>query len=67
MGSIEQTFTSGKMHEKGEEKGFFSFGGSSLILLFERDKIKFDEDLVEASKKHIETRGLLGQSLGRSI
>lgn len=67
VGSIEQTFASGKMHEKGEEKGFFSFGGSSLILLFERDRIEFDADLVEASKNHIETRGLLGQSLGRSL
>lgn len=63
VGTIHQTY-SGKEHKKGDEKGYFSFGGSCIILLFEPHKIRFDEDLLEASEKNIEMRGLLGQSMG---
>ena len=35
VGSIHQTFTPGEPYAKGDEKGYFSFGGSCLILLFE--------------------------------
>ncbi len=67
VGSICQTFVAGKSCSKGEEKGYFEFGGSCLILLFEPGRIVFDEDLVQASFHKIETRGLLGQSLGSSF
>ncbi len=65
VGSIEQTYIPGKTHAKGDEKGYFSFGGSCLILLFEPDRIIFDSDLVEHSVRKMEVRGLLGQSLGK--
>jgi phosphatidylserine decarboxylase len=64
VGSIEQTYAPGKSYGKGEEKGYFSFGGSCLILLFEPNRIIFDQDLIDASSKKMEVRGLLGQSLG---
>lgn len=67
VGSIHQTFIPREHYAKGDEKGFFSFGGSCLILLFEPSRIQLDEDLLQASQKKIETRGLLGQSLGRSL
>ncbi len=65
VGSIHQTFTPGKRVVKGEEKGYFSFGGSCIVLLFEKGKIRFDEDLVENSRKGLETKGLFGSSLAR--
>ncbi|MES2199982.1 MAG: phosphatidylserine decarboxylase, partial [Chlamydiota bacterium] len=64
VGAIHQTYTPEKLHEKGAEKGYFSFGGSSLVLLFEPGAIVFDQDLVEASKEGIEVLGLMGQTLG---
>lgn len=64
VGSIHQTRVSGLRYEKGAEKGYFSFGGSALILLFEPGKIQLDDDLVEASSKGMEMRCLMGQSLG---
>ena len=67
VGSICQTFAPGEHYAKGDEKGFFSFGGSSLILLFEPFRIELDRDLVENTSKEIETRGLFGQSLGRAL
>ncbi len=67
VGSIYQTHVPGKSYAKGEEKGYFSFGGSCLILLFEPGKIAFDRDLIDSSMKKMEVRGLLGQSLGRAL
>jgi phosphatidylserine decarboxylase len=67
VGSIHQTFTPEEPYAKGDEKGYFSFGGSSLVLLFEPGKIQFDQDLVDASAERIEVRGLMGQSLGRAL
>jgi len=67
VGTIHQTFDPHKPQTKGDEKGFFSFGGSSLILLFEPSCIQFDKDLIEASNRRIEVLGQMGQSLGRSI
>jgi phosphatidylserine decarboxylase len=66
VGSIHQTFTPGKSCAKGEEKGYFAFGGSCLILLFEPNRIVFDQDLLANSAKTIEVRGFFGQSLGNS-
>lgn len=64
VGTIHQTYFPDRHVEKGEEKGYFSFGGSSIVLLFEKHRISFDEDLVRNSFNHIETKGLFGTSLG---
>jgi phosphatidylserine decarboxylase len=65
VGTIHQTFTPHQPYAKGDEKGYFSFGGSCLILLFEPGRIQLDQDLVEATHRHIEVLGQLGQSLGK--
>jgi phosphatidylserine decarboxylase len=67
VGSIHQTFTPGRHYEKGDEKGFFSFGGSCIILLFEPGRIIFAQDLIEHSKEEVETRALMGQLLAIQI
>lgn len=64
VGSIHQTYRSGHRHKKGDEKGYFSFGGSALILLFQKGRIQLDDDLVQTTSKGLETRCLMGQSLG---
>ena len=64
VGSIHQTYIPFQEQSKGAEKGYFSFGASSLILLFEKGRIKFDADLLEASEQGIEIRCLMGQSMG---
>jgi phosphatidylserine decarboxylase len=65
VGTIRQTFTPGRSVRKGEEKGYFEFGGSCLILLFEEGRIQFDSDLVENTRKGFETYARFGESLGR--
>ena len=32
---------------KGEEKGYFEFGGSTIVLLFKKDTITLDKDIME--------------------
>lgn len=67
VGSIQETYSPGKFQPKGAEKGYFEFGGSALILLFAKDTIQFDQDLLAATQEGFEIRCLLGQSMGRSI
>ena len=64
VGSIYQTYKANEQVEKGEEKGYFSFGGSTLILLFEKGKIQFDQDLIEASQNSMEIYCKMGESMG---
>lgn len=61
-GSIVETYTPEKPVKKGEERGYFEFGGSALILLFEPEKIVFSSDLL--NQTHLEIRCLLGQEMG---
>lgn len=62
VGSIHQTYSPFKNYNKGEEKGYFSFGASSLIVLFPPNTLKLDPDLIGGSG--LEIKCLMGQSLG---
>ncbi len=64
VGSIIQTYRPGEV-QKGAEKGYFAFGGSSLVLVFEEGKIQFDEDLILNTKKGLETSIKMGENIAR--
>ncbi len=64
VGSVVQTYSPDRQVLKGEEKGFFRFGGSCVILLFQRDRIEFDEDLVSHTQEGMETYARMGDRLG---
>ncbi len=53
VGSIIQTST-GENFQKMDEKGYFKFGGSTVIMVFESDRIRFDEDILTASAQDME-------------
>ncbi|WP_297094935.1 phosphatidylserine decarboxylase [uncultured Draconibacterium sp.] len=63
VGSIIQTYGAGTKVEKGDEKGYFAFGGSTLVLLFEKGTIAFDADLIENTKKGMETTIRMGEQI----
>lgn len=65
VGSIRQTYTPLVAQEKGAEKGYFEFGASALLILFKRGAIQFEPDLLEATRRGIEIRCLMGQQMGR--
>ena len=66
VGSIIQTYT-GNFVKKGEEKGYFKFGGSSVVLLFEKNKIRIDDDLLINTLKGYETAIKEGERIGVSM
>lgn len=61
VGGITQTYKENTEVFKGQEKGYFSFGGSTIVLVFEKDKIKIDEDILKNTKDEIETRIYMGE------
>jgi len=65
VGSIEQTYK-GDFAIKGEEKGYFEFGGSTVVLLFEKNKIRIDDDLLINSTNGLETTIKVGERIGKS-
>ena len=65
VGSITQTFSAEKKYLKGGQKGYFSFGGSSIVMLFEKNKIKFDEEFLKMTKRNIEVLSMFGKKLGK--
>lgn len=64
VGAIHQTYTPFEQCRKGQEKGYFSFGGSALILLFEPGRLTLSEDLLKLIRTGLEIRCLIGQPLG---
>lgn len=67
VGGIKQSYKSNSYVKKGEEKGYFYFGGSTCVLVFEMGKVKIDEDLLENTKKGIETKVYMGEKIGISL
>jgi phosphatidylserine decarboxylase len=67
VGTISITAKVNHFYNKGDELGFFSFGGSSILLLFKKNTISFDKDFIENTKQKIETSALFGDSLGNLI
>jgi phosphatidylserine decarboxylase len=63
VGTIVQTYT-GNFVKKGDEKGYFKFGGSTVVLLFEKNKIRIDEDLLMNTSKGYETVIRVGERIG---
>ena len=63
VGGIHQSYVPGVIR-KGDEKGFFSFGGSCVATLFQRGAIRFDADLLEHASHAIEVYARMGERCG---
>ena len=66
VGSIQQTYHADQVIQKGDEKGYFAFGGSSTMVIFEPGTIEFSEDILSNSSKQIETYAKMGDAMGRA-
>jgi phosphatidylserine decarboxylase len=49
---------------RGQEKGYFQFGGSTVVLLLKKDTALLDEDILENSRNGIETVVKFGEKIG---
>lgn len=65
VGSIHQTFEPGRPVKAGDEKGFFAFGGSSCITLFEPGAVRLAPDLLEHSAAQTELYARMGSRLAK--
>ncbi|PWN29324.1 hypothetical protein BDZ90DRAFT_212390, partial [Jaminaea rosea] len=67
VGSIVLTVQKGQKLKKGDEVGYYAFGGSTTVCIFEEGRVKWDEDLLTNSKASIETLVRIGSGLGRAV
>lgn len=49
---------------RGIEKGYFEFGGSTIVMLYQKDKVMIDEDIVKHCKDGVEVKLLQGERIG---
>ena len=55
------------LFKKGDEKGNFEFGGSTIILFVKDNVIKIDDDILENSKNFMETTVNVGERIAKKI
>ena len=67
VGSIFQTYKPNIRVNKGDEKGYFKFGGSTVILFFKKDCVKIDDDILNQSILGYESKVVLGEKIGIKI
>ena len=51
---------------RGEEKGYFEFGGSTIILLVQKDKVELCEDLLTNTREGYETKVKQGEAIAKA-
>ena len=64
VGAIYQTYEPGKAVAKGDEHGYFGFGGSTVMTFFEPGRVKLAEDIAANTANCIETFARMGDTLG---
>ena len=53
--------------KRGEEKGYFLFGGSTVVVFIKQNIVEIDKDIMSNSKKGIETKVKLGEIIGKKV
>ncbi|SPC62914.1 related to phosphatidylserine decarboxylase [Ustilago sp. UG-2017b] len=66
VGSTVLTVKEAEEVKRGQEFGYFKFGGSTIVLVFERERVEWDQDVVDNSKAAIETLVKVGMGVGRA-
>lgn len=66
VGSTVLTVNSGDAVKRGDELGYFKFGRSTCLVLFQKSSMAFDSDLVLNSSECIETLVRVGMSIGHT-
>ena len=67
VGSVNFTFVPARSVKKGEEKGYFAFGGSATFTIFEPGRVKLADDLLEQSAQQRELYAKVGDYMGTFI
>lgn len=64
VGSLNSTYQTNELVERGEEMGYFAFGGSTVVLLFDSECFTIDQDLITNTQNQLETAVKMGERIG---
>ena len=64
VGSIIETYIPNTFVNKGDEMGYFAFGGSTVVMLVDNEHFTIDKDLLENTRNNIETAVVMGETIG---
>lgn len=67
VGAIFQTYTPDSPVKKGDEQGYFAFGGSTIMTFFESGRVQLADDILRNTEQCTETFAHVGDTLGRII
>ena len=67
VGAIKETYVPENNYNKGDEAGYFCFGGSTIVLVFKKGSIKLCQEYVHHSQQGKETPIKMGQSIGHRV
>jgi len=67
VASINLTIKVGDTVQKGGEIGYFAYGGSTIVTLFQKNKVTFDADLASNSMSAMETVVEMGEHIGTTF
>lgn len=67
VGKITETYDSEKFHKKGDEIGYFAFGGSSIVMIFKKGVITPDENFIQNSLHDRETAVRMGHRIDKPV
>ena len=54
-----------KEFSKFEEKGFFDYGGSTIVQIIKKDNVEIDNEIMNMSADDIETKVKIGMIIGK--
>lgn len=52
---------------RGEEKGMFLYGGSTIVVLLEKDRARIDAEFFENTERSLETIVKIGERIGTAV
>jgi phosphatidylserine decarboxylase len=67
VGSVVQSRKEGDVVKRGEELGGFKYGGSTVLNIFKKGTVQWDDDLITNSNTPIETVVRVGEKIGRFV
>lgn len=65
VGTIISTFQPNSSIKKGDEMGYFAFGGSTVLMLVDKNHFTIDADLLANTRNKMETAVVMGEQIGK--
>jgi len=62
-----KNYSNGHTFKRGDEKGMFEFGGSTIVMLFQLNMISLDQAIYKNTRDNIETIVRMGSKIGEKI